>query len=184
MPRERPVAAESTPVLAIASITAAARASSAGSASSSVRTAVTRPGARSTRSSPKPTSVRCIWSDQRLVASSMAIDDSTAVTSWCGPLRAISPCAASRSTSTRPAWSVPIDTSPGSNASASLASSRSTRVSAANGSRHTCPSPTAVHGAGGSRSAGAIQRSRFSGLRCAANTVGGVRPATARAYDR
>ena len=123
-------------------------------------------------------------SDQRLVASSTAIAESTELTMSSGPVTAISPCAASRSTSTRPVSSVPMETSPGKGASASLVRSRSIRAVAVSGSRHTWPSPTAVHGGGGSRSAGATQRSRFSSPRCAANTVGGAAPAAAIAYDR
>ena len=98
---------------AIVPAAAAARASIVGSASSSVSTAITRSGAMPARSGPNPTRVSCISSDQRLVASSMAIADSTAVTMAAGPVTEMSPCAAARSTSTRPLPSVPMVTRPG-----------------------------------------------------------------------
>ena len=163
---------------------AAARASIAGSASSSESTTSTRSGAMSASSGPNPTSVSRIRSDQRLVASSTAIADSTAVTIAAGPVTEISPSAAARSTSTRPVPSVPMVTRPGNGCGAMLASFSSTSGSAVAGSRHTCPSPTAVHGTGASRSAGATQRSRLRWLRWAAKMVGGGRQDWASACDR
>ena len=184
MPSERPASTDPIPAAASAPVTAAARAERPGSASLSVATAVIRSGASRTRSAPNPTRVSCIRSDQRLVASSRAMPDSAAVTMSPGPVTAITPCAASRSTSTRPAWSVPRETRPGNSAAAGAAFAAGIRSSAAAGSRQTWPSPTAVHGFGACRSAGATQRSRLAGLRWAANTVGGVRPARASACDR
>ena len=93
--------------------TSAALASSAGIASSSVLATVIRSGASMASSGPKPTSVICIRSDQRLVASSTAIAASTACTMRRDPRTAISPCATSRSTSIRPVSLVPIETRPG-----------------------------------------------------------------------
>ena len=179
-PPRRPVPAAAAMVPAAA----AARASIAGSASSSESTATTRSGAMSASSGPNPTRVSRIWSDQRLVASSMAIADSTAVTMGAGPVTEMSPCAAARSTSTCPVPSVPMVTRPGNSCGSSPASFSPASGSAVAGSRHTWPSPTAVHGAGASRSAGATQRSRFSRLRWAANTVGGACQDRASACDR
>ena len=184
MPSDRPVSTEPIPEAASAPVTSAARAERRGSASPSVATAVIRSGASRTRSAPNPARMSCIRSAQRLVASSRAIPDSAAVTTSSGPVTAITPCAASRSTSTRPARSVPMETRPGNNAAAAPDSAVGIRSSAAAGSRQTWPSPTAVHGFGGRRSAGATHRSRLAGLRWAANTVGGVRPERVSACDR